>query len=320
MATYQAAIIGAGAIGATLDTPDSPHCLTHAHAYANSDHFDLVGFIDPDVTQGKLAAKRWGVAYFPSLEAALNQTSIDVVSVASPTDVHEQVLEQLTNIPTLKGGIIEKPVTESAASTKQFVDHPFYQTRPFALNYFRRFVPEFQTVRERIQTGEFGEFVTGSLWYGKGLLHNASHLLDIVLWFGIDIVDAKRLRVVTDYPADLSVDGRLYTKDGAYLSLQVVGAHLYKILEMELLFEQARVRITDDSFTITIDTVGDDQVYGAPYKRLYQTEEITASTGQAMQFVIADLYRTLSEGTTPRCSLIDGYQVQKLCESMVTDV
>ena len=82
--------------------------------------------------------------------------------------------------------LLEKPLAcdaEQGRALKATCDaHPEMNV---AVNYIRRWLPAVQTWRKRLQAGQLGNFLHGNLTYGKGLLSNGSHFVNLAeSWLG----------------------------------------------------------------------------------------------------------------------------------------
>lgn len=170
---FNALIIGAGRIAAGFDTPESESVLTHAHAYSLHPDFNLLGFIDPDLNQSQKAAKKWNCEAFNSLSDI--KAIVDVVSICSPDHVHyESVIQSQKLSPKLI--FLEKPISNNLEKAKELLCF----TIPIAVNYSRRYIKEFRELADRIKGNKFGRFFIGTAYYGKGFIHNGSHMIDLL--------------------------------------------------------------------------------------------------------------------------------------------
>ena len=145
---YHAVIIGAGNIAAGFDSPHSSHILTHAHGYQQNPLFCLRGFYDKDQTKAKQAAQIWGCRAYEALDDALK--GAEVISCCVPDSYHKEVLQQAAKYhPRLV--ITEKPLAVSMEEARA-VQRIYGGRIPLLLNYSRRFLKEFQKLRQEIRT------------------------------------------------------------------------------------------------------------------------------------------------------------------------
>ena len=93
---YNAAIIGAGNIGAFYSKPKNLNSIiTHAHTYTNEPRINFVGFVDADKQKANKAAKIWKTKVFTNIQDIFAQHYIDIISVCVPDEIHHTVLNQL---------------------------------------------------------------------------------------------------------------------------------------------------------------------------------------------------------------------------------
>jgi len=206
---FSVLIVGAGQIGAFFDTPESPNILTHAHAFTKHPNFELLGFMDIVPDNAAKAAAIWGGKPFGSLAEAFAQRIPDVVCVATPDPTHYSFLLEIAQYP-VRLIFMEKPFAQNIKEIEHLQHILEQATFSVAVNYSRRFVPEFIQVREAIHRGECGEFMGGAASYGKGLYHNGSHMLNLLEYWLDQFTTAQVLDTIQDcYAHDPSVSAIL---------------------------------------------------------------------------------------------------------------
>lgn len=303
---YRAVIIGAGNIASGFDAPDSLDILTHAHAYQCSPGFQLMGFYDIDYGRAKAAADKWGCKAYGTLEAAVRDA--EVVSCCVPDLYHKQALEEIsTYCPKLV--IAEKPLAASVAEGEKLAR--IYGGRiPFLLNYSRRFLPEFQSMREEIR--RYGNFLKGIGHYGKGILHNGSHMIDL-LGFLLGGVGCHRIleSEIHDLEGDASRDVILQIA-GKPFYMTAIDSRIATIFELDLFFEKARVRILDGGNRIEKYEIRESATYQGYYNYIL-SECVDVDYSHAMEGLLENAGRVLDGVEGPACGLGDGLNVLKLC-------
>lgn len=303
---YQAVIIGAGNIAAGFDSPDSPDILTHAHAYQCNPAFRLAGFYDKDCRKAKEAADKWGVQAYETLDAAME--TAEVVSCCVPDIFHRQVLEEvLAYHPRLV--IAEKPLASSLAEG-EILRRAYGVGIPLLLNYSRRFLPEFQKLRQEIK--QYGKFVKGVGYYGKGIVHNGSHMIDF-LCFLFGTVECLNVlpSAIEDFEGDSSKDAILRIQEGQFHML-AIDSRIATVFEMDLFFEKARVRILDGGILVERYQVKESDTYQGYYNYVLTGRE-TVNYSHAMTGLLEHAERLLNGKEEPACSLEDGMDVLKIC-------
>ena len=94
----KAGVLGAGHLG-----------KIHLKLLQQSEKYELVGFYDPDHSNGKKVESEFGYTYFSSLEALID--AVDMVDLVTPTLSHYTCA--IKAITKGKHIFIEKPVTNT---------------------------------------------------------------------------------------------------------------------------------------------------------------------------------------------------------------
>ncbi len=172
----------------------------HVERAQKSDVVELVGIYDIKEERTKLAESRNIKAYL-SLEEVLEDKEIDIVTIAIPNDVHEEVA-----VACMKAGknvICEKPVTLDVESLKRMIAASEKYGVKFSVHQNRRWDVDYLAMREIFKTNALGEVfniesrIHGSRgipsdWrgikkYGGGMLYDwGIHLIDQILMLYCD--------------------------------------------------------------------------------------------------------------------------------------
>lgn len=313
---FNALIIGAGNIGAFFDTPGGSNVLTHAHAYKKCAGFNILGFVDTDMGKVKKAVSLWGGNIFHRMEEAFDKSTVDVVSVAVPDGQHYEVLLKISEFP-VKCVFAEKPFTKKPEEAEDIIH--IYKEKNIALvvNYSRRFVPEFEKIRDDIHRGIYGGFVSGAGFYGKGISHNGSHLIDLLRYFIGEIQSSR----ITDYSYDFydddpSVSGILTFANEKKFNLQHMDCKLFTIFELDMFFEKKRIRISESGLAIEEYDIIESDIF-AGYKNMVKTRENRTSLEKAISYAVKNIYDFLTDGAAIKCSGLDGYKAVQVCSDII---
>lgn len=304
---YRVVILGAGNIAAKFDSPHKKEVLTHAHAFVNNDAFELLGFYDKDYERAKEAAQIWGGQAYHNLESALE--GAEVVSCCVPDSFHGYMLKKIARYnPRLV--IAEKPLAislEEAEEIKQI-----YENRiPLLVNYSRRFLPEFQELKKQVK--DYGKFVRGVGYYGKGILHNGSHMIDLLRLLLGEVEDIMMLPYENrDFgELDVSKEAILKIQQG-FFHMIAVDCRIATIFEIELFFEKVRVRILDGGNKIEKYTIKESEIY-AGYKNYQLSETWEVNYSGAMEGLTRNAEEFLKRDEKLLCDLQDGINVLRTC-------
>jgi len=309
---YNVLIIGAGNIGAFFDTPDSDNVLTHSHAFSKHSGFNLLGFVDLDKIKAQKATSIWGGKVFKNVEEALTKEDVDVICVAVPDDCHYATLKVISNA-SIKFVFAEKPLAINMTEADELLRLYKQKRIPLAVNYSRRFLPEFQEIKKNISDGLYGDYITGAGYYGKGILHNGSHLIDLLRYFIGEIRESEYINSIFDFTKDdPSISAILAFNKKKNFLLQCIDSRLYTIFEIELFFEKKRINIKDTGRRVEESDVIEDQ-FVRGYKNIVKTKEIVTSYKKSLYYAVDNIYNYLTKGEKMKCSIDDAYKTMQAC-------
>lgn len=312
---FNVLIIGTGQIGAFNDKPKSANVISHAHAFSQHKGFRLVGFVDEDLKKAQAASKIWGGRSFRNLREALTSSKIDLAVVSTPDITHYSILKRLVNYP-LRLVLTEKPLTHDYKTSKMITE--IYRRKKIALavNLTRRFVPEFGKLKKEISKDTFGKFITGTGYYGKGIIHNGIHLIDLLRYLIGELKSSDSYGRIIDYDArDPSISAILSFKNGGKFLLQAVDSRLYSIFEIDLLFEKGRININDALFEARISGVGTNKTFKG-FRNLKLKEKLKLSQNKGLSFVADNIYQFLTMGAKLNCESREALKSLKFCEKV----
>ena len=249
---YSIAIIGAGNMGAFYDSPQSPYILSHAHAFCAHPEFNLVGFVDSNGAQAQKASGIWGGRGYESVEELFKVEQVDGMVIAVADGGHFDVFKTVTSFP-IRFICLEKPIALKIDQARSMVELAEQKQITVLVNYSRRYLTDYVRLKENIQAGVHGRFLGGTGLYGKGLIHNGSHMLDLLLYFfGIPEVDSKRHALIDFSSQDPTWSALLRWGEEAYFNLMGMDSREFTIFEIDLLFSRGRVHIQNSGGRIDI--------------------------------------------------------------------
>ncbi len=131
---------------------------THLRALAESTDVAVVSFAEPLDALREDVSRRFALRGVPSLEAMLEEGEIDGVLIVTPSDSHVEVIERVASAGLAI--LCEKPCGVSAADTRRAREIVSDAGVALQVAYWRRFVPQLQEIRRRIEDGEFGDLLS----------------------------------------------------------------------------------------------------------------------------------------------------------------
>ena len=190
----KAAVIGYGGMGGW-----------HVDHILKSDVVELAGIYDIKEEKQELARSR-GIRAYSSREELLADPEIEMVTIATPNDVHEEIA--VAALEAGKNVLSEKPVTLSLESLERMIAASKKAGKIFSVHQNRRFDVDYLAMRQLRDSGEIGEIINiesrihgsrgipsdwrGIKKYGGGMLYDwGIHLIDqalMVLGFDVDSV------------------------------------------------------------------------------------------------------------------------------------
>jgi len=198
-ATYRAGIIGLGFIGAADQT--SGDALgqqvenldgTHLGALAGNPRVQLVAGSSRDPGRRSRFEERDGVPGYADWSEMIASQSLDLVSVATYTPVHEEI-----TVACARGGIqaiyCEKPLASRVSEGERMLRACRESGSLLAVNHNRRFHPNYRRLRDLIGDGGLGELTSVNVQWSSGRLGNVgTHLFDAIC-----MVTGRRVEAVS---------------------------------------------------------------------------------------------------------------------------
>ena len=227
MNKMKAAIVGFGGMGGW-----------HAKHLLASDVAELAGIWDINPEKRAKASDR-GIHVYESYEDLLADKSVELVTVATPNDVHEELV--IKALDAGKNVICEKPVTMTVESLDRMIAAAERNGVRFSTHQNRRWDVDYLAMKQVHDSGEIGRVINiesrvhGSRgipgdWrqrkqYGGGMLYDwGIHLIDQMLMiFGFDQVDS--VYCIADHITNDEVDDGfrldIYFKGGERATIEV---------------------------------------------------------------------------------------------------
>jgi len=315
MSGYNVLIIGAGRIGAFFDSPEAEKVLSHGGGFYRQREFNIVGFVDTDFEAAQKASEIWGGRGFSSIDEAFEHCRIDVVSVTVPDEFHYSTVEAIIG----KGVqliILEKPIATTLEEGDKLLSLIEGDGSEVIVNYTRRFVPEIRALKTLIQDGDYGGFVNGTGHYGKGVLHNGSHMIDLIRYLLGEVKSFSNYASKYDYyEDDPTVSSLLHLDNGGTFNMCGTNSKNFTIFEMDLMFEKGRIRIIDSGFDVEMYKVEGSDVFEG-YKYLKLDKHIKTDLINNMKYVVEHALDVLENNSRNISTVYEGYRNLELCLEM----
>ena len=312
-------IVGCGNIAGRFDEgrPPGEPPVTHAGAYTRDGKFVIAACVDPDRERRGAYAQAWKVPLtYASLDEVRNaKGQFDVISICSPTRRHAEDVELALRLgPKLV--FCEKPVTSSAASTRDMIEKCTTARIPLAVNYTRRWDPEIAALQARMRTGELGTLRAIAGVYNKGLLNNGSHMVDL-----LHMLVGPMKVVGTGKPvADFSEEDPtipVWLEGPNELPIHLMGGHAadFAFFEAQLIFEHGVVTM-EDGGAIWRERRAQTSALFKGYRTLSAGEHRPGGYAQAMLAAARNIHGTVSRGDPLASTGESALAAQRLCEAV----
>lgn len=308
---YNVGIIGAGMIGSNYDAPNSGIVLSHAHAIVNSENFYLKGFYDTNINASKDAARKWNTSVFDSFEEV--KKSCDVICCAVSDSMHYVVLKEFYESENIKAIICEKPLASKVKDAVLLVEGFEHSNIPIVVNYSRRYMNSFNMLKYRIN--ELGGFILGNCCYGKGLIHNGSHLVNILDYLiGLNNYSLKAItQIVYDYDNKDPSIGFVITNGDNLITFNVIPCDVTTVFQFELFFEKGKIVYDGMTNEIRLYNIRASQMFKG-YTNYLENGYLKVDRGNALINLYKNLYNIIQGNEDPYSDGTSALNTLKFCE------
>ena len=203
----------------------------HIAGYRAHPDCEVLALCDPDpVRRAEVAQRHPGIELMEDPFALLARDDIDVVSIASPDDVHyEQILAAIEHGKHL---FVEKPLCLRAEEFTEIRARLKGSRLALSCNLILRCAPRFLDLRRRIAAGELGELYCLEADYNYGRIHKiisgwrgripnysvmlggGVHVVDLLLW-----LTGKRVVEVAAFGNGICTRGTAFDGPDAVLAI-----------------------------------------------------------------------------------------------------
>lgn len=292
---FKVIIVGLGRIGLGYDlTSQEDSCYTHTSAFNNHSSFEVICGVDPVHERREKFRCFTGKPAFESLQAVSTIDKPDILVIATPPSQRLELVRQCLKFrPRLI--LMEKPLASSVEEGRRILSLCSKSGAGIFVNYFRRCEPTAIEIGNRIRSGTFGAFQSGHVYYSGGLGNNASHFIDLILyWFGPPISWGSIGRVVRGYASpDPDIDFWL-DLNGRRCVFQAVDDRIFSMGQVELIFEKSALRYEDFGRRITLYKVEKDPDFVDCRRLKYKPQLLLSDTTRCQYNVVDHLYRHIT--------------------------
>ncbi len=316
------AIIGCGFIAGRCDRPGrSDGVRSHAQAYWQHPATRLVAVAERDLARAREFARKWRVPdVYRSSRAMLRAEHPDLVSICTPDETHLNILEECLECPSVRAVWCEKPLGTDVPTAERVVAAYRRRGIVLAVNYQRRWDRLIGRFKQALQEGKLGDLQKVVVYYGKGVLHNGSHAIDLLLdWLGAP----QKLQVTgktSDFvPTDPTVDA-LLMMGGVPVYLMGIDSRRYSVFEMEIFGTKGRVSLANFGRRLEWfpqeDATGPDQVGELRERPTIQRR----GAPTAMRLALEEIIQALRTGGRVRSNGETALEALRVCSELAERV
>lgn len=128
--------------------------IVHAGSIADTAGAELTWVCDPMTDSAKKLADQYGAKATGNVEDIFNANDVDAILIASPTPTHVDLLT--AGIDAGYHIMCEKPIDLDINRVDSLRDKANNANVTIALGFNRRFHPQFETINQRVKSGEIG--------------------------------------------------------------------------------------------------------------------------------------------------------------------
>jgi predicted dehydrogenase len=256
---YRAVVIGCGRIGSSFSSElREPGVHSHCQAYVEHPRTRLAGVCDISPERAAEAGRLWRAESGTDAVTLCARLQPEIVSVCTPDPTHHGLTAALLQEAAPRALLIEKPLALRRHEAESLLARAREKQCLVAVHYSRRFSPAFRAIASELREGRHGRPLLGRFVYGKGLLHNGSHAIDLMrFWLG------EPVRVAGGPAAwgpegDPSESADMWFGDGCRVRLEAFDERVATLFELDFLTEHSRWTFAHGGREWTFHRVADD--------------------------------------------------------------
>lgn len=262
---YKAFVIGLGRIAFSMEQDSfraSP--CTHAQAYIDHPSIDLVGGFDINIEQCELFCETYESveAFSKNLLQTLQKLKPTIISICTSSSAHLEtckVIAEYSQNNLVQGVLLEKPVgmnVEEASKISELLknlnvvvchDRRFYSNYSFYKELInKRGLGKLKSIHGEIHCGSFvkkSKDQKMEKYFGGPLLHDGTHLFDLMLWYAgkpvsvSGLASQEKRNLITE---DTCL-GTMFFENNVLGTFLVGGQRKYFHFEIQIQWERAKL-------------------------------------------------------------------------------
>jgi predicted dehydrogenase len=303
--TYNALVVGCGAIGSELDEGTRGEvALSHAAGYELAAEATLVAGVEPDPDRRSAFSSARDVPGYADLETAFAEHNIDIISVCTPAETHAEVVNSALDNDA-EGILCEKPIATETETAEAIVSDCRSADTVLGVNYFRRSLPGCRLARAMLRRGLIGDDRRAVLTYNKGFLNNGSHIVDLARWWFGDLTELQTTG--SDAPDAIATFGQTPSH------LVHAGNFSYSHVQVDVYGDRGRLQLLENGRRIRWQTRRASPLFEG-FSDLGDPTDSATGFDWMCYFAVTDLITAIEGSTAPACSGEQALQTLQCCE------
>jgi predicted dehydrogenase len=302
------ALIGTGNIGLLFDTNKSNPNTAYSHIksiYLNK-NLNLKYVVDIDTKYKKLIKDFFpNVKFYTNYKKLTYKTDIDILTIATPTSTHFNILNSFQDNQNIKIFFIEKPLFQLKSQYKILSKNI---TNKIIINYPRRFDKAIKNIKKNIKDTEVEKVVIN---YCKGLKNNGSHLIDMInLIFDKPKIIEKRILSTSDKFDDNDLTYDIFVKinyKNKIIPLYFISHNhtKYNLIKLEIYTQKQKIEYNN-----SLSSVNYFNIISHPTFPTYKIFDIKATYCEKVNgaFHILNAYKHIINVIKKDIKIISSYQ------------
>jgi predicted dehydrogenase len=296
LSRHKVCIIGCGDIGFLFDHDlNVEGALTHFKAFNDSENFEVTAVADIKEEIRELISNKFSIPVYDDYKKMFNDIRADVLVISTNDESHFEILKGVVKYKP-KLVFCEKPVALSMDEVILINDIYSKAGIPLQINYTRRFLDEFYELEKMIKEKKIGELESVTMYYSRGLIHNASHYFDLINWY---IGEGEKNLYKISVKKGLNESDDTVSFDMIYdngLEIRFIGLNPTKLsfAEADFIGTEGRVKINYKNEIEKYKVTQNKYYKGYSSYELYDLRPIQYT--KALPNAVGNIYNALSKG------------------------
>lgn len=219
----------------------------------------LIGCVDGDPIAAQNFARKFSTTDFTSISTAIELSTPDVVVVASSTESHRTVVDEVLDCPNIpKVIVLEKPAASNSEDYKHLVETVSKSDALCLVNMTRRYSKNTFEIKKTIDSQDLGKPTRVFCTYYGGLWNNGVHLIDFLdMLFSSTLENIEITGVVPSrFDNDPSVEfSASVASNGAEVSVRAIDESHFQAFEVDVWFSDGRVEVFDFGQRVQVSSI-----------------------------------------------------------------